>query len=41
MTRSERKSRRKQKLKAVVKKRRTPGEIIRMKSGVFLANENE
>jgi hypothetical protein len=41
MTRSECKSRRKRKPKAVAEKRRTPGEIVRMKNGVFLANENE
>jgi hypothetical protein len=31
----------KMKTKNSSKKRRTPGEIVRMKNGVFLANENE
>jgi hypothetical protein len=31
----------KTKTKSSRRKRRTPGEIVRMKNGVFLANENE
>jgi hypothetical protein len=31
----------KTKTKSSSRKRRTPGEIVRMKNGVFFANENE